>query len=58
MAEIRHIISTPAVNQPGVYMSQQEQVTDESEVTITAIIEELNKSTSSRGDSSTQEDPQ
>ena len=60
MAEIRQILSTPVVinaSNSDVDMSQQEQENNEQEVTITAIIEELNRSISSKGNSSTQEGP-
>ena len=59
MAEIRQILSTPAVvneNNSDVHMSQQEQETNEQEVTITAILEEINKSSSSKSNNSIREE--
>ena len=57
MAEIRKILATPIVViecNPDIDMSQQE--TSEREVTITEIIEEINKSSSSKSNNSTQEE--
>ena len=59
MAEIKKIISTPIdVNDANsdVDMSQQEQETNEHEVTITAILEEINKSSSSKSKNSVREE--
>ena len=52
MAEIRQILSTPVV------VNEVDADIDMGQVTITAIIEELNKSMSSKGNSSTHEELQ
>ena len=59
MAEISKIISTPIdINDAhsDVYMAQQEQETNEHEITITAILEEINKSSSTKSNNSIRED--
>ena len=59
IAEIRQILSTPAVfnkNISDIDMSQPEQENKEQEVTLTAILEEINKSTSSQSDNSIREE--
>ena len=59
MAEIRQILSTSAeVNEysSDVDMSEQEQKDNEQEVTITAILEEINKSASSKSNNSIREE--
>ena len=59
MAEIRKIISTPievSDAQEDEDMPQQEQETKEQEVTITGILEEINKSSSSKSNNSMREE--
>ena len=61
IAEIRQIMSTPIIvngSPSDIEMNQQDPDAEKNEVTITAIIEELIKSMSSKGNNSTKEEPQ